>query len=40
MGVQRVLDRCGAPFAAQLDVSAHPGSRGPGFPVPVAGGAA
>jgi anti-anti-sigma regulatory factor len=24
-GVLRVLDRCGAPFAAQLDVTAHPG---------------
>jgi len=24
-GVLRALDRCGAPFAAQLDVSAHPG---------------
>jgi anti-anti-sigma regulatory factor len=28
-GVLRVLDRCGAPFAAQLEVSAHPG---PGLP--------
>ena len=26
-GVLRALDRCGAPFAAQLDVSAHPVSR-------------
>lgn len=25
-GVLRVLDRCGAPFAAQLDVSPHPGA--------------
>ena len=33
-GVQRVLDRCGAPFAAQLDVTPHPGSRCPGFPLP------
>ncbi len=24
-GVLRALDRCGAPFAAQLDISAHPG---------------
>jgi len=33
-GVQRILDRCGAPFAAQLDVTPHPaGHDGP----PVAG---
>jgi anti-anti-sigma factor len=31
-GVQRVLDRCGAPFAAQLDVCAHPGSPPPAVP--------
>jgi anti-anti-sigma regulatory factor len=24
-GVHRVLDRCGAPFAAQLDITTHPG---------------
>jgi ABC-type transporter Mla MlaB component len=30
-GVLRVLDRCGAPFAAQLDVTAHPGDL-PGGP--------
>ena len=30
-GVLRVLDRCGAPFATRLEVSAHPG---PGLPVP------
>jgi anti-anti-sigma factor len=35
--VLRVLDRCGAPFAAQLDVSAHPG---PGLPPPALGGPA
>ena len=28
-GVLRALDRCGAPFAAQLDIEAHPGA-GPG----------
>jgi anti-anti-sigma regulatory factor len=28
-GVLRVLDRCGAPFAAQLEVSPHPGPRLP-----------
>jgi anti-anti-sigma regulatory factor len=29
-GVQRILDRCGAPFAAQLDVTPHPaGHDGP-----------
>ena len=32
-GVLRVLDRCGAPFAAQLDVAAHPGVS-PGFRCP------
>ena len=26
-GVLRVLDRCGAPFAAQLDLTPHPGGR-------------
>ena len=31
-GVQRVLDRCGAPFAAQLDVIAHPGPGSPRRP--------
>jgi anti-anti-sigma factor len=30
-GVLRVLDRCGAPFAIQLEVTAHPG---PGLPGP------
>ena len=30
-GVLRVLDRCGAPFAMQLEVTAHPG---PGLPGP------
>jgi len=30
-GVLRVLDRCGAPFAVQLEVTAHPG---PGLPGP------
>jgi hypothetical protein len=34
-GALRVLDRCGAPFAAQLDVSAHPGV---GAPRPSGGG--
>jgi anti-anti-sigma factor len=34
-GALRVLDRCGAPFAAQLDVSAHPGV---GAPHPPGGG--
>jgi anti-anti-sigma regulatory factor len=28
--VLRVLDRCGAPFAAQLDVTTHPGHNGSG----------
>ena len=32
-GVLRALDRCGAPFAAQLDVTAHPGVS-PGLPLP------
>ncbi len=32
-GVLRALDRCGAPFAAQLDVGAHPGVS-PGFRCP------
>jgi anti-anti-sigma factor len=30
--VLRVLDRCGAPFAAQLEVTAHPGPGLPGVP--------
>jgi anti-anti-sigma regulatory factor len=36
-GVLRVLDRCGAPFAAQLDVEAHPGV-GTGFRCPATQG--
>jgi anti-anti-sigma regulatory factor len=32
-GVLRALDRCGAPFAAQLDITAHPGVS-PGFRCP------
>ena len=36
-GVLRALDRCGAPFAAQLDVTAHPGVS-PGFRCPGAAG--
>jgi hypothetical protein len=36
-GVLRALDRCGAPFAAQLDVTAHPGVS-TGFRCPGAAG--
>lgn len=36
-GVLRALDRCGAPFAAQLDIEAHPGV-GTGFRCPATQG--